>query len=67
MKWISINEDLPNEDEAVLVWANGDWHYSIYEWSHYTRVMEFKLPLSVYASDASHKDVTHWSRVEGPK
>lgn len=64
MNWISIKEELPKEDESVLVWAKGDWHVAVYEWCHYTGQMKFEMPLATYSFEASHKDATHWARVE---
>ena len=64
MNWIDIKDELPTEDEVLLVWAQGFWHYAIYQ-----RVspssFEFDIPMSLYIDEPTHKDVTHWARVEG--
>ena len=58
MKWISVDKELPNEDDIVLCWEfHGEISLGLYcgVWMDYS---------SGWILDKSH--VTHWAHIQGP-
>ena len=65
MKWISVNDELPDFDETVL-WTREDGYSFVADIDHDNDWENFK---KLYGKnfDGSYTEITHWSKITSPQ
>ena len=63
-KWISVDEQLPDNERTVLVWINNTENP---QWNNYRLGSYLNEKWYCVGGRKSHEIVTHWSSIPAPK